>query len=363
MSDAPHVAVVLGTRPEIIKMAPVLAELEARDLPTTLVHTGQHYSEELDAVFFDQLSVREPDHQLGVGSASHGEQTAAIVEGVEDVLEAERPDAVLVHGDTNSTLGGALATAKMSPLLGHVEAGLRSYDRSMPEEVNRILTDHAAEFLFAPTEDNAAELAREGLESRTHVVGNTIVDAVYAFRERAAERSTILADLGLEPGAFDLLTAHRAENTDDHERFAGLLRGVSEWAARSGRPVVYPIHPRAEAVLDESGIEVPDGIRLVEPTDFLDFLRLESEAALVFTDSGGVQEETCILGTPCVTLRYNTERPETAFVGANCVAGVTPEEILEGAETMDGKSGDWAVPFGDGKAAERIVTLLVDAFE
>jgi UDP-N-acetylglucosamine 2-epimerase (non-hydrolysing) len=363
VSEAPHVAVVLGTRPEIIKMAPVLAELERRALPVTLVHTGQHYSEELDAVFFDQLSVREPDHQLGVGSASHGEQTAAILEGVEDVLEAESPDVVLVHGDTNSTLGGALATAKLDPLLGHVEAGLRSYDRSMPEEVNRVLTDHAAEFLFAPTEDAAAELAREGLDDRSHVTGNTIVDSVYAFRDLAAEHSTVLDEFGLEPGAFDLLTAHRAENTDDHERFAGLLRGVGEWAERSGRPVVYPIHPRAEAVLEASGIEVPDGVRLVEPTDFLDFLRLESEAALVFTDSGGVQEETCILGTPCVTLRYNTERPETAFVGANCVAGVTPEEILEGAATMDGKAGDWDVPFGDGRAAERIVDVLVAAFQ
>jgi UDP-N-acetylglucosamine 2-epimerase (non-hydrolysing) len=363
VSAAPHVAVVLGTRPEIIKMAPVLAELERRDCPVTLVHTGQHYSEELDAVFFDQLSVRAPDHQLGVGSASHGEQTAAILEGVEDVLEAESPDVVLVHGDTNSTLGGALATAKLDPMLGHVEAGLRSYDRSMPEEVNRILTDHAAEFLFAPTEDAAAELAREGLDGRSYVTGNTIVDSVYAFRDLAAEHSTILEEFGLEPGGFDLLTAHRAENTDDHERFAGLLDGVGAWAERSGRPVVYPIHPRAETVLDAAGIDVPDEVRLVEPTDFLDFLRLESEAALVFTDSGGVQEETCILGTPCVTLRYNTERPETAFVGANCIAGVTAGEILEGAEAMDGKEGDWEVPFGDGKAAERIVEILMEAFE
>jgi UDP-N-acetylglucosamine 2-epimerase (non-hydrolysing) len=234
----------------------------------------------------------------------------------------------------------------------------------MPEEINRILTDHASDFLFSPTADAADELRGEGLpDDRIHVTGNTIVDAVYAFRDAAAEHSTVLEEFGVEPGGFDLLTAHRAENTDDVERFAGLLEGVGAWAERSGRPVVYPIHPRARAVLEDAGLSVPEAVRLVEPQDFLDFLRLESEAALVFTDSGGVQEETCILGTPCVTLRYNTERPETAFVGANCIAGVTAEEILEGAETMDGKPGDWSVPFGDGRAAGRIVDVLERAFE
>jgi UDP-N-acetylglucosamine 2-epimerase (non-hydrolysing) len=340
-------------------MAPVLAELEARGLPVTLIHTGQHYSEELDTVFFEQLSVREPDYQLNVGSASHSDQTAAIIEACGKVLKSETPDVVLVHGDTNSTLGGALATVKMEPDLGHVEAGLRSYDRSMPEELNRILTDHAADFLFAPTETAAAKLASEGLDRRAYITGNTIVDAVSNFRDLAARRSAILEKFGINSGEFDLLTAHRAENTDDHERFAGLLKGVGRWAECSGRAVIYPIHPRSVAVLEDTSIEIPQAIRLVEPTDFLDFLKLESEAALVFTDSGGVQEEACILGTPCVTLRYNTERPETAFVGANCISGVAPEEIQEGAAIMDEKRGDWDIPFGDGRAAEYIVDTLI----
>ena len=353
------VAFVLGTRPEIIKTAPVIEECERRGLETFVLHTGQHYSESLDGVFFENLELDPPDENLGVGSGDHGEQTGAMLAGVEAHLQRTDPDVVIVQGDTNSTLAGGLAGAKLDAAVAHVEAGLRSFDREMPEETNRVVVDHLADYLFPPTDETAQLLRDEGLpEDRITVTGNTIVDAVTAYDDVAAETSDVLRELGLDAGEFALMTAHRAETVDDADTFENVLTAVARAAEQFDYPVVYPVHPRARERIEEFGLAVPPTIRLVDPLDFFDFLRLESTAGLVFTDSGGVQEECCILGTPCVTLRYGTERPETAFVGANVVAGHRQVDIITGAVRMYGKDGDWPTPFGDGDAAARIVNEL-----
>ncbi|MCY4732140.1 UDP-N-acetylglucosamine 2-epimerase (non-hydrolyzing) [Natronomonas gomsonensis] len=350
---------VLGTRPEIIKLSPVIRACQRRDVPFSLIHTGQHYSDELDSVFFEQLDLPTPAYNLGVGSSSHGEQTGRMIAEIESVLEEEQPEVVLVQGDTNSVLAGTIAATKMDGIgVGHVEAGLRSFDREMPEEVNRRLADHAADYLFPPTETSRDQLLTEDLpEEWITVTGNTIVDAVEQNVEIAHERSDVLAELGVD-GRFGLLTAHRAENVDDRNRFVSLLDGVAEAAQEHELSVVYPIHPRAEKQVSEFGIDVPEEIQLVEPQDFLDFLVLEDRAEIVFTDSGGVQEETCILQTPCVTLRDNTERPETVEVGSNRIVGVQPDGIVEGVREMLAVEPDWENPFGDGKAGERILDAL-----
>ncbi|QLG61095.1 non-hydrolyzing UDP-N-acetylglucosamine 2-epimerase [Halorarum salinum] len=350
---------VLGTRPEIIKLSPVIRSCQRYDVPFSLIHTGQHYSDELDSVFFEQLELPPPEYNLAVGSSSHGEQTGEMIVGIESVLEEERPDVVLVQGDTNSVLAGTIAATKMKGIeVGHVEAGLRSFDREMPEEVNRRLADHAADHLFPPTETSRQQLLSEGLaDDRITVTGNTIVDAVTQNVEIAHERSSVLAELGLE-SEFGLLTAHRAENVDDRERFVTLLDGVARAAREQDLLVVYPIHPRADKWVSEFGIDVPAEIRLVEPQDFLDFLVLEDEATIVFTDSGGVQEESCILQTPCVTLRDNTERPETVEVGANRIVGVESESVVEGVREILGVGPNWENPFGDGTAAKQILDAL-----
>ncbi|MHC3381354.1 non-hydrolyzing UDP-N-acetylglucosamine 2-epimerase [Haloarcula sp. H-GB5] len=356
---ASTVGFVLGTRPEIIKLAPVIQECHRRGIDTHVIHTGQHYSDSLDAVFFRQLGLSPPDTNLEVGSDDHGAQTGAMLAGIEAELHDVEPAVVFVQGDTNSTLAGALAGSKMDMDVAHVEAGLRSFDDDMPEETNRVIIDHISDHLFPPTEETAALLRNEGIpEDRITVTGNTVVDAVQTYDDRAASESRILGELGVTEGQFDLLTAHRAETVDDRDAFERILSGVSRASAQADREVIYPIHPRAEDRLEEFGIAVPDRVRLVEPLGFFDFLRLESTADVVFTDSGGVQEETSILGTPCVTLRYGTERPETAFVGANCVAGREPSGIVAAAAQMRGKAGDWTTPFGDGNAAVQILDAI-----
>jgi UDP-N-acetylglucosamine 2-epimerase (non-hydrolysing) len=358
MTDGTAVTIVLGTRPEIIKLAPIIDVCEARGVAYSVVHTGQHYSEQLDTVFFDQLELPVPDHNLGVGSGSQSAQTGAMIVAIESVLLDEQPELVLVQGDTNSVLAGAIAASKLDCEVGHVEAGLRSFDRSMPEEINRVLADHAADYRFAPTEQAASYLREEGIsDEQIHVTGNTIVDAVTGYRDLAAEKSDVLEALDIDAGEFCLLTAHRAENVDDRERFEDLLDGVARFARESNLGVVYPVHPRADERLGAFDIEVPTELTPIDAQDFLDFLRLESTAKVVFTDSGGVQEETCILGTPCVTLRDNTERPETVAVGANRVVGIDPENIVAGARDALDSPNDWENPFGDGKSAERILDI------
>jgi UDP-N-acetylglucosamine 2-epimerase (non-hydrolysing) len=353
------VAVVLGTRPEIIKMAPVVRELETQKSDFFILHTGQHYSYNLDSVFFEQLRLPESKYNLEVGSGSQAEQMARVLTGTEKVLLTENPDIVLAEGDTNSVLGAALAAVKLHIRVGHVEAGLRSYDRRMPEEINRLLTDHCSDLLFAPTGKAKSILRGEGIaEEKVFVTGNTIVDAVYQNLAIAREKATVFSALGLKPKGYFLVTLHRQENVDDPERFAAILEGLSRVASEFHMPILYPIHPRSRKMMSHFNLH-PSRLELTEPVDFLSFLQLESSARLILTDSGGVQEEACILGVPCVTLRDNTERPETLEVGANILAGASPDNIVASARYMLNKNDSWPNPFGDGTAGERIVAITM----
>lgn len=351
-------SIVLGTRPEIIKMSPLIRECEKRNLEYFVLHTGQHYSYEMDRTFFEDLDLPEPEYNLDAGSGSHAEQTGKIMEGIEKVIIKEKPDVVLVQGDTNTVLAGSLAASKVHIKVGHVEAGLRSYDRSMPEEINRVVADHVSDYLFAPTELSKQNLLKEGIEeSKIFVTGNTIVDAVFQNLEISNKKKNILNDLSLRSKEFFLLTAHRAENVDNREQLGKLLKGISAIQKEYSLPVIFPVHPRTEKRMQEFGFSL-EGIRSIKPVGFLEFLQLEANARLVFTDSGGVQEETCILGTPCVTLRDNTERPETLEVGSNVLAGVDPDRIIQSAVRMMNVENNWLNPFGDGKAAEGIIDAL-----
>lgn len=358
MGDSPKICVILGTRPEIIKMSPILRLLKARGTDHFVLHTGQHYSHNMDAVFFQQLNLGQPKYNLHVGSGTHGDETGKMLQGIERVLMDEKPGIVLVEGDTNTVLAGALAAAKLHIIVGHVEAGLRSFDMAMPEEINRIVADHVSDLLFAPTEVSQKNLLREGIAGRKiHVTGNTIVDAVRQ-NLKLAERAKMPE--GMAPGKYFLVTLHRQENVDDRLRLGRLLDALGGLHKEHGMPIVYPIHPRTRKRMDEFGLQPGKGVRLMEPVDYLAFLRLESRAELILTDSGGVQEEACILGVPCVTLRENTERPETVEVGANIVAGTKPEGIVKSAAEMLGRERSWRNPYGDGKAAERILKTILE---
>lgn len=352
------IAIILGTRPEIIKMAPIIRECERRALDYFVLHTGQHYSHQMDSIFFEQLELPAARYNLDVGSASHAEQTGRIMAGVEKVLVDERPDVVLVQGDTNTVLAGALAASKLHIKVGHVEAGLRSYDRTMPEEINRVVADHISDYLFAPTENSRENLRKEGIaEEKIHVTGNTIVDSVYQNLEIARRKVNVLADLGLKPKEYFLVTAHRQENVDSRERLGEIIKGLEMVSREFSLPVVFPVHPRTRKMAAEFGFDF-DRIRAIEPLGFLEFLQLEANARLALTDSGGVQEETCILGVPCVTLRENTERPETVEVGANVLAGTGSQRIMDGARKMHGIGDGWKNPFGDGTTGQRIIQIL-----
>jgi len=359
----PRIVFVLGTRPEIVKLAPIIRACDHAAVDYSVVHTGQHYSERLDGVFFDDLELPVPEYNLEVGSGDHAAQTGEMVARLGEVFEWESPDVVVVQGDTNSAFAGGVVASKRDATLAHVEAGLRSFNREMPEELNRVLIDHAAEHLFAPTDEAADQLRTEAIpENRIEVTGNTVVDAVNQHVQLAREKSEVLAELDLSGDSFALLTAHRPGNVDDPERFQGLFDGVARYASDRDMPVVYPAHPRSSEKIDAFDLDVPDTVDCIEPQNFLDFLRLESAADVVFTDSGGVQEETCVLGTPCVTIRESTERPETVTVGSNVLAEPTPESVAEAAEAVRRGPNDWEAPFGDGHAAERILeTLGVDA--
>jgi len=281
-------AIILGTRPEIIKMSPVIWELGRQGLDYFILHTGQHYSYSMDRVFFEELGLPEPRYNLDVGSGTHAEETAKMLTGVEGVLLEEKPDVVLVEGDTNSVLAGALAAVKLGVKVGHVEAGLRSYDRRMPEETNRVLTDHMSDFLFAPTEGARRNLLREGVsDSKIFVTGNTIVDVAVQNSGLLNNPSNTFSDLNAEGNDYFLVTAHRQENVDDRERFQGILEGLKLIRDEFGLPLIYPIHPRARKRISEFALN-PECLTLIEPVGYLRFLRLESRAKLILTDSGGI---------------------------------------------------------------------------
>lgn len=352
------IVVVVGTRPEIIKMAPVVRACAQRAVPYTLLHTGQHYSFALDGVFFQELGLPQPQHNLETGSGSQAYQIGTIVTGMEPILTREQPDVLLVEGDTSSVLAAALAANKLGVRVGHVEAGLRSYDRRMPEEVNRVLTDHLADELFAPTAQARDILLGEGLPAvRVHVTGNTVVDELMLQLPRA-RRPGLLERFEVRPGGFALATVHRAENTDDEGRLRGVFRGLADTARALSFPVLAALHPRTTARLAALGIRVDGVVRLLPPLGYLDFLGLHAGAALMLTDSGGLQEEACCLRVPCVTLRDNTERPESVAVGANILSGTDPERIVACARAMCGRPREWENPFGDGRSGLRIVDLL-----
>lgn len=338
-------------------MSPIVRACRKLGVEYEMIHTGQHYSYEMDRTFFEQLELPDAEHDLDVGSGTHGVQTGKILEGVERVLMKRGSDEVLVQGDTNTVMAGALAASKLHIKVGHVEAGLRSYDRMMPEEINRVIADHLSDHLYAPTENSKKLLLREGIsESKIHVTGNTIVDSVYQNLEISRKKVDPLSDMGLTEGKFALLTAHRAENVDVKERFQNIIAGAKLFSSISGLEILYPIHPRARKFIEKFEINT-DGINVIEPVGFLEFLQLESAAKVILTDSGGVQEEACILKTPCVTLRDNTERPETIRVHSNMIAGTVADNIVDMGVRSLNVDTDWENPFGDGTAGEKIVRI------
>jgi UDP-N-acetylglucosamine 2-epimerase (non-hydrolysing) len=351
------ISVVLGTRPEIIKMSPIIRELEGRGLEYHIIHTGQHYSYEMDRIFFEELELSLPDINLDVGSGTQSDQTGRMLPKIERALLDQDSEVVLVQGDTNTVLAGALAASKLDIPVGHVEAGLRSYDRTMPEEINRVLADHISTQLYAPTEESRENLAREDIINGVFVTGNTVVDAAFQNLEISKAKKNSLRDLNIGPNNYFLVTAHRQENVDNKDRLSGMIRGLENISEKEDIPMIFPAHPRTKKMLKAFDIKV-NNIQIIEPVGYLEFLQLEANALLVLTDSGGVQEETCVLGTPCVTLRDNTERPETVKVGSNILAGVDPIRIVEAAWQMMARAKEWKNPYGDGDASVRIVNLV-----
>ncbi|MEW6251072.1 MAG: UDP-N-acetylglucosamine 2-epimerase (non-hydrolyzing) [Planctomycetota bacterium] len=354
---------VCGARPNFMKIAPLARAFAARPaLQLRLVHTGQHYDENMSKSFFDDLHLPRPDVNLEVGSGSHAVQTALIMQRFEPVLEREQPDAVLVVGDVNSTIACALVAVKLQIPTIHVEAGLRSFDRTMPEEINRLLTDAIAELLFVTEPSGVANLRHEGVpESKIHLVGNVMIDTLLAHRE-LAERSTILDQLGLRQKGFGVVTLHRPSNVDDAGVFAGICTALDEIQRRT--PLIFSVHPRTRGNLRQNGLlarlESMANVRLTDPLGYLDFLKLTSTAAIVLTDSGGIQEETTVLGVPCLTLRENTERPITLEQGTNQLVGSQPGRILAGYRRILAGEIKHRVPdLWDGHTAERIADILL----
>lgn len=350
--------IIIGTRPEVIKLSPVIHECQKNNLDFFIIHSNQHYSPSMDEVFFNELNLPSPKYNLNVGSGKHSNQTGNILIKIEPILEEEKPDYVLVQGDTNTVLAGALAGSKLDIKVCHVEAGLRSYDRSMPEETNRVVTDHISNFLFAVTENQKNILINESIEKeKVHVVGNTITDAVLNNIKIAEAKSSILSEHHLEKNNFVLLTAHRASNVDKRPAFQKMINVIE--TITKNENVIWPIHPRAKKNLELYNLELPENIKLIEPIGYLDFLMLQKHAKIALTDSGGVQEETCILGTPCLTLRENTERPETVDVGGNIIIGNDIERARWAMDEMlSKKKSSWTNPFGDGTTSKQIINIL-----
>ncbi|HEY0080550.1 MAG TPA: UDP-N-acetylglucosamine 2-epimerase (non-hydrolyzing) [Pyrinomonadaceae bacterium] len=359
---------VVGARPNFMKAAPVVEAMRRREreFAPLVVHTGQHYDAGMSDVFFRELGLPEPDVHLGVGSASHAAQTALVMQRFEPVVLSERPDWVLVYGDVNSTLAAALVSAKLGVRVAHVEAGLRSRDRTMPEEINRVVTDHVADVLLTPSKDADANLLAEGIPpERIRFVGNVMIDSLRA-QLRRAEKSDVRERLGVSGADYAVVTLHRPSNVDERTTFERVLRALERIGERL--PVVFPVHPRTRQKLSEFGLSkhmAGGALRLIEPLGYLDFLRLYSGARLVLTDSGGIQEETTALGIPCLTLRENTERPITVEQGTNTVVGTDEEKILSAAfaalERPRARAEQLRLPpLWDGHTAERILDALLE---
>jgi UDP-N-acetylglucosamine 2-epimerase (non-hydrolysing) len=351
-----RVVCVAAARPNFMKVKPVVDALEARGVDVELVHTGQHYDAGMSDVFFDDLGLRRPDWHLEVGSGTHAEQTARVMLAFEPLVARLEPDAVVVVGDVNSTMACSLVAAKSPAKVAHVEAGLRSRDWDMPEEVNRVVTDHVSDLLFAPSPDGVENLLAEGVPAaRVHLVGNVMVDTLLANLDRARARP-VLRDLDLEPGDYGLVTLHRPSNVDDDVALGRILDALARIAAE--HPLVFPAHPRTAGRLAARGPVA--GLRVIEPQSYLDFIALEAQARVVLTDSGGVQEETTVLGVGCLTIRENTERPITVTEGTNTLVGTDPDRIVAEARRVwrDGATPG-APALWDGCAADRIAAVLV----
>lgn len=358
-----RVCVVIGTRPGIVMFSPIIRELEQRGVDFFVLHTGQHYSQNMDGVLFTDLALKQPKYRLESVQYCkyHGEQTAEMLKGIEEILLEERPRVVLVGGDANTNLAGALAARKLQLKVGHVEAGERSFDWSMPEEHNRIIIDHISDYLFTTGLKGKSNLEREATRGTIVVSGNPIVDACFQNLEFARRRHAP-EKFGVEPKRYVLVTLHREENTDHPARLKGALAAVRAVGEELGMTVLMFAHPRTRKRVADLGLlgDVGEGIRFEEPVGYLDFLDLLASAALVCTDSGGVQQEACILKTPALTLRDNTEWTETLELGANLLVGVDPKTAVEGARTMIRKRGEWGQPFGDGTAARQIVDAVLE---
>lgn len=345
---------VLGARPQFIKAAAVSRAIaQQAGLQERIIHTGQHYDPDMSDIFFDEMDIPRPTHQLGTGGGSHGAMTGDQLRSIEAILLEERPDWVLVYGDTNSTLAGALAAAKLHIPVAHVEAGLRSFNRRMPEEINRVLTDHIADILFAPTPVAGKQLAREGVaEDQIHIIGDVMLDAALHYRDRA-RRPAWFEEMGLQEGGFHLCTIHRAENTDDPDRLKNILSGL----ATSDLPIVLPLHPRTRKTLARLQLSPAANIRLVDPVGYLEMVWLERHCQAVITDSGGVQKEAYFHGKPCITLRDETEWIELVELGVNTLVGADAEAISRALNNLPvcPSSGDL---YGDGQAAQLVARVL-----
>ena len=353
------IVTIVGARPQFIKAAPVSRALKQAGHQEVIVHTGQHYDHLMSQVFFDELGIPPADVNLQVGSGSHGEQTGKMLALIEEILLKERPDRTLVYGDTNSTLAGALAACKLRIPIAHVEAGLRSFNREMPEEHNRILTDHCSDILFCPTQTAVTHLAKEGITQGVYLVGDTMYDAVLQFSQVADERSTLLKQLELTPGKYLLATIHRPYNTDEIKPLSSIITSL----AMAEEPVVFPVHPRTQQKINQNSfltgiVEKAAHLRIIPPIGYLDMLALERNARLILTDSGGIQKEAFFLKVPCITLRPETEWVETVTLGCNVLVGSDSQAIAEAIRTHHWPDTPPASVFGEGSAGKLIATIL-----
>jgi UDP-N-acetylglucosamine 2-epimerase (non-hydrolysing) len=349
------VASIVGVRPQFVKASVVSKELRKKH-EEILIHTGQHYDYEMNTVFFDELNVPKPEYCLGIGSGSHGYQTGEMLKEIEKVLIEEKPDLVLTYGDTNSTLAGALAASKLHIKSAHIESGLRSFDKSMPEEVNRVLTDHCSDILFCPTKNAVKNLKREGITSNVHLTGDVMADSLLYNREIAKSRSNILKILDLNTKDYFVATIHRSSNTDNKENLKNIVDAFSE----INETIVFPLHPRTKKLLKKYGLydKLKSSVKLIEPLGFLDFIKLMSHAKMILTDSGGIQKEAYILKVPCITLRENTEWVETIEDGWNVLVGSNKDKIVETVNEFKPSFEIYRNIFGSGDASKNIVSVI-----
>ncbi len=348
------IATILGARPQFIKCGPVSKELRKK-YEEIIIHTGQHYDEEMSDVFFEEFGLPKPDYELCIGSGMHGEQTGKMLIAIEKILLKEEPDAVLVYGDTNSTLAGAIAAAKLHIRLAHIEAGLRSFDKQMPEEINRVLIDRISDFLFCPTQIAYENLKREGIVNGVYNVGDVMLDVLLNNREIAEKKSKVLSNLNLKSKQYLVATLHRASNTDNRMN----LQNIVEAFCESDEIIIFPVHPRTIKYLKEYGLfdKLQQNVRMIKPLGYFDFLKLMNHAKKILTDSGGVQKEAYMLKVPCITLRENTEWNETIENGWNVLAGADKEMIIKYVREFEPKKRIKEI-FGDGKASQKICEIL-----